>query len=285
MLSEHPSSAHAEVARRRRIVVTGSTSGVGLALARSLSSRGAHVTLAARDVARAHAVRDAILADGGRADVVELDLADLASVRRAARVIAMAPIDVLVNNAAIAGARGTTRDGFEIAFGTNHLGHHLLTRLLLPHVTHRVVHLGSGSHASARSIAWDRCTGPTCSWTGIDEYATSKLAVTVFHHELTRRLRVSGSSIVSVIADPGNVATRAYRHVPWPLRALVTARMKGAEQGADTPLFCVDGEVEHGAAYVDRRLDTTSAASRCEALGRELWARSEAWVGLSGAAP
>lgn len=264
-----------------RVVVTGSTSGVGLALSHALARSGMHVVLAARDLVRAAAVRDSILASGGRAEVLPLDLADLASVRAAAHALGDAPIECLVNNAAIAGARGTTRDGFEIAFGTNHLGPCLFTRLLLPRITGRVVHLGSGSHASVTGIDWERCTQGTRSWTGIDEYAVSKLAVTAFHHELTRRLRDARSPVLSVLADPGDVATRAYRHVPWPARVWMTRRMKTPDEGAVTPLFCVRGAVEHGGAYVDARPDTTSATSRDPTLGQALWSRSARWVGLA----
>lgn len=262
----------------RRVVITGSTSGVGLALARRLSREGHHVVLAARDVAAAARLARELNTAGGRATVLPLDLADLASVRRAADALGDAPFDVLVNNAAIAGARGTTRDGFELAFGTNHLGHYLFTRLLLDRVSGRVVHLGSGAHRGPRTITWDHCTRTTTSWTGVREYASSKLAVTAFHHELTRRLRARGSRVVSVVADPGDVATRAYRHVPWPLRPLLTSRMKTADRGADTPHRCVTEPVDAGAAYVDGHLDTTSEASRDVALGAELWARSARWV-------
>ncbi len=262
----------------RRIVVTGPTSGVGLALAKNLAVRGAHVVLAARDRARADEVLREITASGGRASVLDLDLADLGSVRAAAASLGPEPIDVLVNNAAIAGARGTTRDGFEIAFGTNHLGHYLFTRLLLDRITQRIVHVGSGSHASAHRIAWDACERTTRTATGIDEYAVSKLAVTLFHHELSRRLASRGPS--SLLADPGNVATRAYRHLPGPIRMLWTLGMQTAEEGARTPLHCVTGDVVRGGSYRETRESETSAASRSVELASALWDRSAQWVGL-----
>ncbi len=263
----------------RRVVITGATSGVGRALAHALARRGASVVVASRDPERTRAVRDAIRAGGGDASALDLDLADLASVRRAARELEDRPIDTLVNNAAVGGARGRTRDGFEIAFGTNHLGHYLFTRLLLGRITRRIVHVGSGSHASVRSIPWDACTETTRSRTGIREYAISKLAVTQFHHELSRRLAPEGPCI-SVLADPGNVATDAYRHLPCPLRQLWTWRMPPPEHGARTPELCVAGPVQPGASYVDDRSFVTSEQSRSPQLGHELWARSARWVEL-----
>jgi retinol dehydrogenase 12 len=268
----------------RTIVITGATSGVGRALAHALARQGARVVVASRDPERTRAVRDAIRAEGGDAAALELDLADFASVRRAAREVGDGPIDTLVNNAAVAGARGRTRDGFELAFGTNHLGHYLLTRLLLERITRRIVHVGSGSHASVRTIPWETCTKATRSRTGIHEYAVSKLAVALFHHELSRLLErrtlAQQGTCISVMADPGNVATDAYRHLPCPLRQLWTCRMPPPEHGARTPELCVVGPVEPGAAYANGRVFVTSEPSRSAELGRELWARSARWVEL-----
>jgi retinol dehydrogenase-12 len=265
---------------QRRIVITGATSGVGEALARSLASAGAHVVLAARDVEAAGALARALQREGGRASVVALDLADLASVRGAAEHLGTFELDTLVNNAAVAGARGTTRDGFELAFGTNHLGHFALTCLLLPRIARRIVHVGSGAHASVDAIDWGACTERTRSLTGIREYAVSKLAVALFHHELSRRLAPAGP--LSVLADPGNVASRAYRHVPAPFRQLWTCGMPSAAEGARTPLQCVLGEVEAGASYAGGRRFTPSRASLCPTKARELWERSVRWAGLEG---
>lgn len=262
----------------RRVVVTGATSGVGEALARALCAEGAHVVLAARDIRAADALAKELTDGGGAVSSVALDLADLGSVRRAARAIGASEIDTLVNNAAVAGSRGVTKDGFELAFGTNHLGHFALTCLLLPRITRRVVHVGSGAHATVHDLDWDACTRTTRSWTGIREYAASKLAVVLFHHELSRRLEGRPGPI-SVLADPGNVASRAYRHVPAPLRQLWTCGMPTAVEGARTPLRCITDRVEAGACYAPGGRFTPSAASRCPRRAAELWARSERWVG------
>lgn len=223
---------------------------------------------------RSHARAERVGLDG--ASIVEMDLSDLSSVRRAAS--ALGTFDVLIANAGVGGARGLTVDGFELAFGTNYLGHALLVRRLLPKLAKdaRIVHLGSGSHAHG-ALDWDAVRAPTRSFTGIAEYAASKLAVMLFHHELSRRL--AGTSITSVVADPGNVASEAYRHLPWPLRPLWTLGMKSPELGAATPLFCACEPVVHGASYVDARPFVPAPRARDRALARTLWEHTDRWLG------
>lgn len=250
-------------------VVTGAAGGVGAALARRLACDGWSVVVLARTEARAAAVRGAIEADGGCVRVIAADLADLDQVRAAATQLS-APIDVLVANAASCGARGATKQGFELAFGVNHLAHYLLVRRL---GARRVVHLGSGSHAAARGIDWDALRSPTRSWTGIPEYAVSKLAVALFHEALVAR------GVASFHADPGDVASDAWRHLPWPIRALWTRRMQSPEAGARTPHLCATADLAPG-AYVDGHPDTTSALARSTALREALWDRSATWTGL-----
>ncbi|HJL17118.1 MAG TPA: SDR family NAD(P)-dependent oxidoreductase [Sandaracinaceae bacterium LLY-WYZ-13_1] len=265
----------------RTVVVTGANTGVGRATAEALAARGDRLVLACRRPARAAPVRDAIVAAGGRVDVVALDLGDLASVRRAAaEVTAIAPrVDVLINNAGVGGARGRTRDGFELAFGVNHLGHFLWTRLLAPAVVDggRVVHVVSGSHERVDRVDWDRLRGPTRSWTGVREYAVSKLCQLLFHHELARR----APRLSSLAADPGDVASDGWRHVPWPVRPLLKCGMASPAQGAQTPVFCASSPALEGVTgrlYAARRERAPSPIARDAALARELWARSEAWV-------
>jgi retinol dehydrogenase 12 len=279
-------SAHADL-RGRTHLVTGANTGVGRATATALAARGADVVLACRSRERAEAVLAEIEAmpDHGAASFLELDLADLSSVRRAAASLSGRRIDVLINNAGVGGARGITRDGFEVAFGTNHLGHYLLTRLLLPQLPAggRVVHLGSGSHARVTGLALDRVTAATRTLSGIHEYGVSKLAVMLFHHELSRRFREERRPIASLVADPGDVASDAYRHLPWPVRALWVRSMKSTAEGARTTLFCATApglEPRSGGSYVDARPFVPSALARDPELARALWERSAAWVGL-----
>lgn len=265
----------------RRCVITGANTGVGRATAVALAARGARVVLACRSAERAAGVLEE-LAGTGAASFVELDLASLASVRRAAATIGAEPVDVLVNNAGVAGARGLTKDGFELAFGVNFLGHYLLTRSLLPALAPgaRVVHLSSGSHFRAGRLDLDAARRRTATLTGVAEYATSKLCVMLFHHELARRL--AGAGVLSIAADPGDVASDAWRHVPWPVRGWITRGMKPPSEGARTSVFCAtDPSVVSGGFYVDARPSEPSALSRDEALAKELWVRSAAWAGAS----
>ncbi len=254
------------------IVITGANTGIGRATAEALAAPGVHLVLACRSRERAEAVVSSI-GDRARVDVVEVELASLASVRRAAAVLRELPaVDVLVNNAGVGGARGLTEDGFELAFGVNHLAHYLLTRSLAPR---RIVHVGSGSHERARALDFGALRARTASWTGLREYAVSKLCTMLFHLELTRR------GCFSVVADPGDVASDGWRHVPWPVRPLMTCRMQPPSSGARTSVRCaIDPSIERGRLYYDERERAPSELARDEALARALWAKSAEWTAL-----
>jgi len=187
----------------RTVVVTGANSGLGLATSRELARAGAHVVLAVRDVARGEQAAAGLQGD---VEVRQLDLADLASVRAFAGAWT-GDVDVLVNNAGIMMVPpGRTADGFELQFGTNHLGHFALTNLLLPHVTDRVVTVSSGMHRQGHielgDLNWERRRyNPTGA------YGQSKLANLLFSLELQRRLTEAGSRVRSLAAHPGYAAT------------------------------------------------------------------------------
>ena len=168
----------------RTVVVTGANSGIGLAAARQLARVGAHVVLAVRDEAKG---RDAATTIDGSTEVRRLDLADLTSVRQFADSWS-GDLDVLVNNAGVmALPEQRTADGFEMQFGTNHLGHFALTNLLLPHVVDRVVTVSSSAHRMGTihldDLNWERRRYR--SWPA---YGQSKLANLLFTQELERRL-------------------------------------------------------------------------------------------------
>jgi NAD(P)-dependent dehydrogenase (short-subunit alcohol dehydrogenase family) len=187
----------------RTVVVTGATSGLGLVTARELARAGARVTLAVRDVARGEKAAATIPGD---VVVRHLDLANLDSVRAFAAEWT-GPLDVLVNNAGIMMVpAGLTADGFELQFGTNHLGHFALTALLLPHVTDRVVTVSSGMHRSGSvdlaDLNWQRRP-----YNATRAYGQSKLANLLFTLELQRRLAATGSRVRSLAAHPGYAAT------------------------------------------------------------------------------
>jgi NAD(P)-dependent dehydrogenase (short-subunit alcohol dehydrogenase family) len=187
----------------RTVVVTGANSGLGLVTARELARAGAHVTLAVRDLARGEQAAATI---EGEVTVRRLDLTDLESVRAFAAGWT-GDLDVLVNNAGIMMVpAGVTVDGFELQFGTNHLGHFALTNLLLPHVTDRVVTLASSMHRSG-SIDLEDLNWQRRPYNATRAYGQSKLANLLFSLELQRRLSEAGSRVRSLAAHPGWAAT------------------------------------------------------------------------------
>ena len=198
----------------RAIVVTGANSGLGFEASRAFAAGGARVIMACRNAAKAESARQRILTEhrGASVEVMTLDLASLASVRRFAGELATRTneLHVLCNNAGVmALPRCETAEGFEMQFGTNHLGHFALTGLALPLLLAtpdaRVVTQSSGAHRMGR-IDFDDLHGTRRygKWTA---YAQSKLANLLFAFELDRRLRKRQASAISVACHPGYAAT------------------------------------------------------------------------------
>jgi protochlorophyllide reductase len=197
----------------RLALVTGANSGLGLETARALAARGARVLLACRDPERGEQARQALapIASAG-IEVLAMDLADLASVARAAEQVATShgQLDLLINNAGVmAPPRQLSRQGYELQFAVNHLGHFALTQALLPllkaRAGARVVHVSSGAHYFGR-IAFDDLQGERRydAWAA---YAQSKLANVMTALELQQQLEASGSAVLSVAAHPGLART------------------------------------------------------------------------------
>jgi retinol dehydrogenase-12 len=268
-------------------LVTGANTGIGKTTARELARMGAHVFLACRSEEKtrpvmaeiAHAFPDATV------EFLPLDLSDFASVRSMAREFLRRdlPLHLLVNNAGLGGGRGLTKSGFELHFGVNHMGHFLLTQLLLPRIQEspkaRIVTLASRAHFSARSIDWEAVRRPTASRLGLAEYARSKLANVLFSAELARR--VSPERITTYALHPGVVASDVWRRIPWPARALMKMFMISNEEGAKTSLYCATSPaVAHqtGLYYDECRVKEPSPAAQNEALAAKLWEWSEAHV-------
>jgi retinol dehydrogenase 12 len=257
-------------------LITGANSGIGRATAIGLASGAVHVIAAGRSAERTEPVVDEIAATGGSAEFLELDLASMNSVRTAARRFARTgrDLDILINNAGIGvNRRGLTEDGFEVHFGINHLGHFLLTRELVPHLSAggRVVSLTSAMHFRADGIDFDRVRRHT--FIGLAEYVTSKLANVLFIRELARR----HPELRAFAVHPGLVRTRL---IPGPLRALSGSSMLSPEQGADTVLWCAtsdDVASESGQYYQQRSRLSPSATAQDDDLARELWERSDEW--------
>ena len=235
----------------RVFVVTGPTSGIGLAATRALAGAGAHVVLAARDMTRATAIARALPV---ASTTLRLDLADLASVREFAdRLPTLVDhVDVLLNNAGVmALPKRRTVDGFEMQIGTNHLGHFALTNLLLPHVTARVVTISSFMHKVGR-IDLDDLNTDRHHYRRWRAYSQSKLANLLFTAELQRLLAAAGSPVLSVAAHPGYVSTNLSTHTGNPLLrgALRVAQLlsaQDADQGALPGLFAATADVPPGA--------------------------------------
>jgi NAD(P)-dependent dehydrogenase (short-subunit alcohol dehydrogenase family) len=192
----------------RTAIITGANSGIGRAAARALADAGAHVVLAVRDTDKGRAAAATLL---GAVEVRRLDLASLASIREFAAGW-NGEIDLLINNAGVmATPFSRTADGFELQFGTNHLGHFALTNLLLPAVTGRVVTVSSNGHRMGTidfdDLNWER--RPYRTWRA---YGQSKLANLLFTAELQRRLTAAGSPVLATAAHPGYAATNLQFH-------------------------------------------------------------------------
>jgi NAD(P)-dependent dehydrogenase (short-subunit alcohol dehydrogenase family) len=275
----------------RTFVVTGANSGLGRATSAGLAGAGAHVVLAVRDRSRGEQTAATI---GGSTEVRELDLADLASIRRFAAE-SDGPLDVLVNNAGVmAVPAATTKDGFELQLGTNHLGHFALTNLLLPHITDRVVTVSSGLHRRG-VIDLDDLNWQSRPYSPFGAYGQSKLANLLFTLELQRRLQRDGSSVRALASHPGYAATNLQFHSGHPLRDRLSGLgnrvfAQSEEMGALPSLFAATQDLP-GASYVgpdsltEMRGHPTlvgrSAAASDVTMARRLWEVSEQLTAVS----
>ncbi len=267
----------------KHCVVTGANTGIGRVTALELARAGAHVTLACRSEDKTRPVIDAIRTETGN-DQVEflgLDLASLPAVRRAAADLLDRghPIEVLVNNAGLAGTRGVTSDGLELTFGVNHLGHFLFTTLLLDALKAsapaRIVNVSSRASQRAGRIDWAAVERPTQTRTGLREYGQSKLANVLFTAELARRLK--GTGVTAYALHPGVIASDIWRSVPRPLRAVMMAFMVTTEEGARTTLYCATAPelaTVSGRYYDESKEKAPNPLGLDPALGRELWDES-----------
>jgi NAD(P)-dependent dehydrogenase (short-subunit alcohol dehydrogenase family) len=287
----------------RTAIVTGANSGLGLSAARELARRGAHVVLACRDLKKGAQAQSAIEArvPDATVELAALDLADLGSVKAFAQDFLAAAhpgLDLLVNNAGVmAPPRRQTKDGFELQFGTNVLGHFALTAHLIGamegRADARVVTVSSNAHKMGR-INFDDLQSER-SYRRWGAYGQSKLADLMFALELDRRLRAAGSQIKSIAAHPGYAATNLQTAAP-PLLDRMFGRLgnvlvaQSADMGALPLLYAATHPDVEGGAYVGPdgfgefrghpHLTTPSAAARDEDVARRLWAISEELTGV-----
>ena len=213
-------------------VITGANSGLGFEAANILAAKGARVVLAVRDVVKGEQAAQEIkgVVPAASLEVLSLDLASLASARRFAEAFpaAYSRLDMLINNAGVmAIPRRVTADGFEMQFGTNHVGHFALTGLLLPLIlktpSSRIVTVSSGAHMFGKINFDDLQSERSYSKFGV--YGQSKLANLLFAYELQRRLEAAGSGAISVAAHPGYASTNLQSVGP---------QMEGSKLGART---------------------------------------------------
>ena len=271
----------------RTFLITGGNTGIGLATATTLARDGGRVYLACRSAVAGSAAVERIKAESGSAAVwlLPLDLASLDSVRAcAASFLARdEPLHVLVNNAGVGGVRGLTADGFEVHFGVNHLGHFALTQLLLPRLSSsgpgaRVVNVSSEAHYSAPGIDFAAVRRRTASFTGVREYAVSKLCNVLFTQELARR----HTDIHSYALHPGVVASDIWRRVPRLARPLITRRMLTVEQGAVTSVYCAAAAevAQDSGLYYDKCAARPASTVATQELAGLLWKHSADWTGV-----
>lgn len=248
----------------------------------ALAGAGDRVVLLGRSAERAAPVVDRLRSAGAVASHLSLDLASLDSIRSAApRLEEAGPVDLVIADAGLAGVRGATRDGFELAFGVNHLGHFALIDLLHPQLAAspepRVVIVASDAHRGAQGIDWRAVRRPTRSLTGFPEYRVSKLCNVLHARELARRR----PALEVAAVHPGMVATDMWRRVPQPARWWMTRRMLTAEQGAETVVHCATspaGSGRSGAYWARGREREPSDLAADPALAAELWERSAEWT-------
>jgi NAD(P)-dependent dehydrogenase (short-subunit alcohol dehydrogenase family) len=264
----------------RTVVVTGASSGIGLATARAFAGAGARVVLAVRDTAKGELAAATMTGD---TEVRKLELDDLASVRAFAAAWT-GDLDILVNNAGVMLVpEGRTHDGFERQIGTNHLGHFALTNLLLPHITERIVTVSSHLHAGGR-LNLDDLNWQSRPYRSSQAYSDSKLANILFTLELQRRLTSVGASVRALAVHPGMTRTNLFGHATGFqatfINALGRILLQDPDQGALSTLFAATEDIPGGSFVVpggfghmrgSPEIAGVSQAAQDVALARRLW--------------
>jgi NAD(P)-dependent dehydrogenase (short-subunit alcohol dehydrogenase family) len=285
----------------RVAIVTGANSGLGFDTAAVLADKGAHVVLAVRNLDKGNEAADRIRSKNPNAEVSlqELDLTSLDSIRTAAdQLRADYPrIDLLINNAGVmyVPTRETTKDGFEMQFGTNHLGAFALTGQLLDNMLpvegSRVIAVSSVGHRILARIHFDDLQLER-KYNRVEAYGQSKLANLLFTYELQRRLAAKGTPTIAAAAHPGFADTELMRHLPSAIpNFLWRPFAQPADMGAlPTLRAATDPDVQGGQYYGPDGIGETrghpklvesSAQSHDEDLQRRLWTVSEELTGVT----
>src|SRR5579871_517446 len=276
----------------RTAIVTGANSGIGRAAASALAGAGARIVLAVRNVEKG---QSAAAEMPGETEVRPLDLASLASVREFAGGWDGGEIDLLINNAGVMVPPLTrTAEGFELQFGTNHLGHFALTNLLLEQIGGRVVNVSSTGHRMGR-IDFDDLNWEHKSYRAWSAYGQSKLANLLFTAELQRRLTEAGSPVLAMAAHPGYAATNLQFHSGKKLQDwfshVSNAVLGQSEEGGALPtLYAATADIPGNSfagpgGFMEQRgpakLVGRSAAAQDMDVARRLWEVSEELTGVA----
>lgn len=279
----------------RVAVVTGANSGLGFDTAAILADKGAHVVVVVRNLDKGNEAVERIrtASPGAQISLQQLDLTSLENIRKAADDIRTdhPRIDLLINNAGVmyVPTRETTNDGFEMQFGTNHLGHFALTGLLLDNLLgvdgSRVVTVSSVGHRIIAAIHFDDLNWER-GYNRVKAYGQSKLANLMFTYELQRRLKAKGAPTVALAAHPGFSDTELMRHLPGFIPdSLWRIVAQPAEKGALPTLRAATDPAAQGGQYYGPdgigevkghpKVVASSAQSHNEDIQRRLWTVSE----------
>ncbi|MBY0290347.1 MAG: SDR family NAD(P)-dependent oxidoreductase [Mycobacteriaceae bacterium] len=285
----------------RVAIVTGANSGLGYDTAALLAGKGAHVVMAVRNLGKGNEALQRIQGThpNAQVDLHELDLSSLDNTRKAAEAMRSAypRIDLLINNAGVmyVPTREATDDGFEMQFGTNHLGHFALTGLLLDNLIgvdgSRVVTVSSVGHRIMAKIHFDDLNWEH-SYNRVKAYGQSKLANLMFTYELQRRLAAKGAPTVALAAHPGFSDTELMRHLPGFIPdSLWKVVAQPAEMGALPTLRAATDPGAQGGQYYgpdgigeakgNPKVVASSAQSHNEAIQCRLWTVSEELTGVT----
>jgi NAD(P)-dependent dehydrogenase (short-subunit alcohol dehydrogenase family) len=286
----------------KRIIVTGANSGIGFEAAKDFGNRGAEVILAVRNEQKGKIAKEAIIKENPRAsiEVMILDLADLASIREFARNFSSRyhSLDILINNAGVmVPPFQQTKDGFEMQFGSNHLGHFALTGLLLPLLKKtegsRVISLSSIAHRGG-FINFDNLDGAK-GYKPMEFYRQSKLATLLFAKELDKRLKQHGISTISLACHPGISATNLFklgkRDAPEFMKKFATLFFQPADKGALPTIYSATEKSLMGGEYIGPNgrgnikglpaLETPAQAVYYPDTMHKLWEVSEKLTGIT----
>jgi NAD(P)-dependent dehydrogenase (short-subunit alcohol dehydrogenase family) len=288
----------------RVAIVTGSNTGIGFGAAAVMAAKGAHTVLAVRNVEKGNDAADRIRAAsaGATVTVQQLDLTSLDNIGTAAGELRanFARIDLLINNAGVMYTdKASTKDGFELQFGTNHLGHFALTGQLidnmLPVEGSRVVTVSSVGHRIRAEIHFDDLNLDR-NYNRVVAYGQSKLANLLFTYELGRRLAAKGAPTIATAAHPGAADTDLLRNMPAGIRQVsqffwANFIAQNADMGAEPTLrAAADPAAQNGEYYGPSGLGEqrghpkvveSSAQSHDEDIQRRLWTVSEELTGVA----